>query len=772
MHNMPNPLNILIVEDSPDDADLVLRELRRAGFEPKWKRVETEGDFLAELKKGPDIILSDYSMPQFSGLRAAELLRKSGLPIPFILISGTVGEEVAVEAMQYGATDYLLKDRIGRLGQAVERALRESKEQEKLKRAQAELRQSEHRFREMLDNLKLIAMTLDKKGNITFCNDYLLQLTGWKSGELIGANWFEKFIPDTNTALKKMFFETIETGIIPPHHENSIKTKSGELREIVWNNTMLRDTSGNNVGTASIGEDITDRKRAQENLIEKTAFLEAQTNSTMDAILVVNDHGKIILRNQRLIQMFQIPDELAGDDDDAKALAYVINQIKDPEQFNRRVQYLYEHPEEIGRDEIAMVDGKILDRYSSPVRDKAGKYYGRIWTFRDITDQRRLEEQFRQSQKMEAIGQLAGGVSHDFNNILGVIEMQAYLLKATGGLSSEQKEFADEIAAAAERAAALTRQLLLFSRKETMRLQDLDLNDSINNMAKMLRRTLGENVQIIFKFAMQPLHVHADPNMIDQVLMNLAVNSRDAMPQGGKLVIETSAVEFDEHASSQSIQTRPGSFVCLSVSDTGCGISPENLARIFEPFFTTKGVGKGTGLGLATVFGIIQQHQGWINVYSEVGRGTTFRIYLPRLARKSEQKSDEPSAVPLPGGNETILLVEDDPFLRASVRKILLQLGYRILEAVSGVEALETWEQHKGEIRLLLTDLVMPGGLTGIDLGGQLLKDKPALKVVYVSGYATEVAGKDFQLEEGVNFVTKPFSAPKLAQTIRARLDS
>ncbi len=391
---------------------------------------------------------------------------------------------------------------------------------------------------------------------------------------------------------------------------------------------------------------------------------------------------------------------------------------------------------------------------------------------RDITERRKLEAQFRQSQKMEAIGQLAGGVAHDFNNILAVIQMQADLLKNASDSSPAQLDFANEISAATQRAATLTRQLLLFSRKEILQLRDLDLNESINNMTKMLRRTLGEDVNMQFKFAMQPLFIHADAGMMDQVLMNLAVNARDAMPKGGRLVIETSAAEFDESVRAQSALARPGSFVCLSVSDTGCGIPAENLPRIFEPFFTTKEVGKGTGLGLATVFGIVQQHQGWINVYSEVGQGTTFRIYLPRLAKMSEQKNELPVSAPVRGGDETILLVEDDAFLRASVHKTLSQLGYRVLEAFNGVEALEMWKQHRDEIKLLLTDLVMPGGINGKELGERILKENPKLNVIYTSGYSAEIAGKDFPLEEGVNFLTKPFQAQKLAQIIRDNLDA
>ncbi len=392
----------------------------------------------------------------------------------------------------------------------------------------------------------------------------------------------------------------------------------------------------------------------------------------------------------------------------------------------------------------------------------------------DLTERKKIEAQFRQSQKMESIGTLAGGVAHDFNNILAVIQMQTDLFKADGECSPAQTEFVEGIDAATQRAAALTRQLLLFSRKQTMQPCDLDFNQSINNVTNMLRRILGEDIQLQFKFSLQPIFINADAGMMDQVLMNLAVNSRDAMPKGGQLIIETAAVDFDETVSAQSAQARPGEFVCLSVSDNGCGIPPENLSRIFEPFFTTKEVGRGTGLGLATLFGIVQQHRGWVNVYSEPGQGTTFRIYLPRVAKLSlsQQKPEPPVLAAMRGGTETILLVEDDDFLRPSVNHTLTRLGYRVLETSNGAEALEVWKQHHDEIHLLLTDMVMPGGMTGKDLGERLLQGNPKLKVIYASGYSAEIVSHDFPLKEGVNFLTKPFQSQKLAQTIRASLDT
>ncbi len=763
---MGTPIKILIVEDSLDDAAMLVDELKTAGFEPVWKRVETKADFLAELKKSPDIILSDYRMPQFTGLKAAQLVQESGLDIPFILISGTVGEDAAVEAMKFGATDYLLKDRLGRLGSAVKRALEQKHLRDKNRHAEQQIRLQAS----VLEAAANAILITDSKGRILSANHAFHVLTGYAPAEALGKN--PRFLKSGqhDEFFYRQLWETVAGGKFW-QGEIINRRKDGTL---YCEDMTVTPVSADGIGIThfiAIKQDVTERKRAQEELILKTAFLEAQIESALDAILVVNERAKIILKNQRLFQLFKVPDHLTHEDDDTKLLEYVTSRMKDPKQFGERVAYLYAHPDEVGRDEIALADGTILDRYSAPVRDKAGKYYGRIWTFRDITEQRKLEEQFRQSQKMEGIGQLAGGVAHDFNNILAVIQMQATLVGAGDNLSKEQLEYVEDISSAVQRAAALTRQLLLFSRRQVMQTRDLNLGESITNMTRMLHRVLGEDIQMQFKLAPQSLFIHADAGMMDQVLMNLAVNSRDAMPKGGQIIIETSAVEFDETSASLSARAQPGSFACLSVTDTGTGISPEHLSRIFEPFFTTKDVGKGTGLGLATVFGIVQQHQGWINVYSEIGRGTTFRIYLPRQGKKSEPKSQWPDFAALRGGKETILLVEDDATLRASVAKALSRLGYHVLEVPNAVAALEVWKPHQNEIRLLLTDMVMPGGMTGKELGERLLKENPKLKVVYTSGYSAEVAGKDFPLEEGVNFLTKPFEAHKLAQTIRAALD-
>jgi PAS domain S-box-containing protein len=769
---MTSPLNILIVEDSLNDADLMVAQLRQAGFDPRWRRVETEPDFLVELKQQPDIVLADYSMPQFSGLRAAQLLRESGLDIPFILVSGTVGEEAAVEAMKHGATDYLLKDRIARLGNAVERAMEQKRLRAERQQTVEELRWKTALLEAQLDASIDGILVVDDHGHKILQNQRLNQL--WKIPPLIAKNKDDAVQLEFVSKLTKnplWFKEQVASLYSQPDavSRDEIELVDGTILE--RNSSPVRDQAGKYYGRIWNFREITERKRVEDELRSRTAFFEALVDSTLDGILVLDSGGKKVIQNQRFSQMFKISDDSVSDLDELEMVRQVASKVKNRSQFAERMIHIKSHPDEIGHYEIEMADGTVVERYHAPVRDKAGMHYGRIWTFRDITERRKLEEQFRQAQKLEGIGQLAGGVAHDFNNLLATIQMDADLLRIDDDITPEQFEIANQIGDAVQRAAALTRQLLLFSRKQTMQLRDLDLNESLSDMTKMLRRSLGEAVQLQFNFALQPLLLHADAGMLDQVLLNLAVNARDAMPAGGRLAIETSTVVFDEAMAAQNPPARPGSFVCLSVSDTGGGIPPEILPRIFEPFFTTKEVDKGTGLGLATVFGIVQQHQGWINVYTEVGHGTTFRIYLPRLAGVSEAIPEIPALRDLRGGNETILFVEDDLSLHSSVRKVLSQLGYRVLAASNGVEALDLWKQHRGEIHLLLTDLVLPGGMTGKDLGQRLVQENPQLKVIYTSGYSAEVVGRDFPLAEGVNFLNKPFQTQNLAQTIRTRLD-
>jgi signal transduction histidine kinase/ActR/RegA family two-component response regulator len=513
------------------------------------------------------------------------------------------------------------------------------------------------------------------------------------------------------------------------------------------------------------------RHLVEEELRWKTAFLEAQVDSALDGILVVDSHGKRILQNQRMNDLWKIPPHIATAKDYALQLKFTTQQTKNPRQFAEKVANLYAHPDAVSRDEIELVDGTILDRYSSPVRDKTGVHYGRIWSFRDITERRKLEVQLRQAQKLEAIGQLACGVAHDFNNLLTVILMRAEQLLEMNVIASGQLESAGQIKHAAQCASNLTRQLLLFGRAQPLQLHDLDLNDVVANFAKMLQLIAGESTRLHCQPAPQSLWVNADAGMIDQILLNLAVNARDAMPTGGRLLIQTSTVEFDAVQAAKIPRARPGLFACLDVSDTGCGISSENLAKIFEPFFTTKAVGKGTGLGLAMVFSIVRQHQGWINVNSEIGLGTTFRIYLPQLNRPADKIIPASLPAAVLGGTETILLLDDEPAVRTLFQTALSRLGYRVLAASTSDEAQALWHQERDKIPLLLTDLLLSDGMSGYEFARRLQQEHSGLKVIYASGHGVDLASRNLQLQEGVNFLRKPFATHKLAQTVRNRLD-
>lgn len=393
-----------------------------------------------------------------------------------------------------------------------------------------------------------------------------------------------------------------------------------------------------------------------------------------------------------------------------------------------------------------------------------------IATLRNRVQRKHLEEQLRQSQKMEAVGQLAGGVAHDFNNILTVIQGNASLLLNPQLDPAERSGCSRQIVQAAERAAGLTRQLLIFSRKQVMRPAHVDLNEVVANLTKMLRRILGEDIVLQTNYAPELALIHADAGMIEQVLMNLLVNARDAMPAGGQLSISTAKEKFTKAQVEKNPDAVAGTHVRLTVRDTGCGIPRENLPHIFEPFFTTKAVGKGTGLGLATVYSIVQQHHGWITASSEVNQGSTFNIYFPAVEGKREETEAALAAAKMPHGTGTILVVEDELAVRVLVSNLLQRCGYTVLAAESGVAAMKVWQEHQDRIQLLLTDIIMPDGMNGYELSRQLQAARPGLKVVYTSGYSGEVVGKSLNLADGVNFLQKPYPPQKLLQILQDHL--
>ncbi|HXM37543.1 MAG TPA: PAS domain S-box protein [Gemmatimonadales bacterium] len=511
------------------------------------------------------------------------------------------------------------------------------------KRAEAALRASEQRARTLFETVHLIVLGLDADGKVNYANPFLLELTGFKADDVIGKNWFDHLVPKgERQAVREAFLRLVERDA-HVHYQNAILTKSGEERMIAWSNTVLRDAAGKATGTLSIGEDMTERAR--------------------------------------------------------------------------------------------------------------------------------LEQQVRQGQKMEAVGRLAGGIAHDFNNLLTAIFGYSDLLAEELPADSPAREDLQEIRTAATRAAALTRQLLAFSRQQVLQPVVLNINGAIEDLEKMLRRVLGEDVELETHLARDLGNATVDPGQLEQVIMNLAVNARDAMPTGGKLTIETANVALGGDYAEAHRPVVPGDYIMLAVSDSGIGMNETVKTRLFEPFFTTKEIGKGTGLGLATVYGIVKQSGGYIWVYSEPGHGAAFKVFFPRVhAPVDEAKKAAPTDGKL-GGTETILLAEDDELLRPLARELLAKLGYRVLEASSAAAALELARTHPGNIDLLVSDVVMPEQ-SGLQLARQLAADRPQMKVLYMSGYTDEAIVRHGLLDPGKNFLQKPFTPAVLARKVREVLDA
>lgn len=1031
---MKKTLQLLLVEDSEDDAKLVIRELTRGGYEVTAKRVETADELNTALETARwDAVISDYSLPGYSGEAALRTVRESGRDIPFIFVSGTMGEDIAVGAMKAGAHDYVMKNNLKRLAVAMDREMRDAVERQQHRAAEKQMRMSEHKyrhlFRSMSDAALLISVETDRvidvneQAEILFgrTRDELLGSTGvqlyaatqespWPEPPLTGGTRLaaeaESFVRRLNgstlpvhvaisriqlydrpfklalfrdiserkrseTAMRNvlrhartMILDAIVT--VPHGWDANVSTwnakefhwewrfqdvdtaqavlpleisPGGEYRDawlaarlsedidpmaavatkafVTGANTWQQEfrcrdrfgrihtfTQAASIETltkghwrvTTINTDISDRVQAEEALRTSEERLATVFNVSPTSICIVRAaDNRFVDANPAFLQgsgytreelIGHTPEELRLWEDadqreaiirevvengtasafkmrgrrkngeigiglgaitritlnNAAHLLWLVQDITELDraeealrESDRRFQQVAENIHEVfwltdaakrqliyvspaykciwGRPtetayanpaswleairaedrervqaalpsqltgnydieyRIVRPDGAVrwIHERAFPVKDSDGKIYRIAGVASDITSRRELEEQFRQAQKMEAVGQLAGGIAHDFNNLLTVIQLQSSLLMDRVKRDREADAGVRQIMEAAKRASHLTRQLLTFSRRQTQTARDLDLSDVIATMTKMLRRILGEDICLESRFTPDLPHVYADPGMMEQVLMNLVVNARDAMPHGGRLMVSLDAVDLDAEYVAAHPNAKAGQYVCLSVSDTGTGIPAEIRNRIFEPFFTTKEVGKGTGLGLATVFGIVEQHHGWLDVESEVGEGSTFRVFLPASTGTAADDESFEDICEIAGGNETILLVEDEAMVRALAGAALRQRGYRVLEADSGPAAMKRWEDVNGAVDLLLTDLIMPGGLSGKDLVEQLSQRSPRLRTLYTTGHSTSAAGKQLNLVAGLNYLEKPYSFSDLAKIVRDCLDA
>lgn len=772
------------------------------------------------------------------------------------------------------------------------------------KRTEEALRQSEERYRTILDQIMDGYYEVDLAGDFTFFNDSLCRILGYSKDEMMGMGNQQYTDPENRKKLFQAFNKVYRTGESINAFDWEVIRKDGIKRFGEVSVSLIKDSKGEPIGFRGIARDITERMQVEEEIKQTLSLLNATLESTADGILVVDKKGKIERFNRRFIQMWRIPESIIASKDDDQVLAFISDQLKDPERFLRKVNELYSQPTAESFDLLEFKDGRFLERYSLPQRI-GDQCVGRVWSFRNVTGHKKaeeslrtekqrfqslsenapfgmvmidkngtfqylnpkfkelfgydlcdipdgktwfrkaypdpayrhrviaewmkdleifkrgekiprtftatckdgtekivnfisvrletgeyllaceditqrkqaeeemkaLEEQFRQSQKMEAVGRLAGGIAHDFNNLLTVIKGYSQLSLLDLKESDLLWGNIQEIQKATQRAADLTRQLLAFSRRQILDLKVLDLNTLLKDLNKMLRRIISEDIELVTLLAEDLGRVKIDPGQFEQIILNLAVNARDAMPSGGKLIIETANIELNEEYVRTHIGVKKGSYVQLSITDTGVGIPLDIKEKIFEPFYTTKEKGRGTGLGLSTVYGIVKQSGGNIWVYSEPGHGTTFKIYLPRVEEELDSVQKQQETDFLPRGNETVLLVEDDPLVRDLSRRILIQQGYAVMEAANGDEALRIANNCGGKkIHLLLTDVVMPQ-MGGKELAEKLKSLRSDIRVLYTSGYTDNTIVYHGTLEPNTHFLQKPFSPKTLSHKVREVLD-
>jgi PAS domain S-box-containing protein len=625
----------------------MLREqLNTAGVSADIVLVNSKESFEAALaRESFDLIIADYNLPGYDGTSAIKKAKEQQPDTPVIVISGSLGEAEAVKCLHVGATDYLLKERLDRLGPAVQRAIHEADEHRKRKDAEQAVLQRERRLSSIYETVADILFYVEIEGDgryrYTSINPAFVSTTGLEYSQVVGKRVDEVVPEPSRTLALEKYAEAIR-----------------ESKAVRW---------------------------------EETADYPSGT--------------------------------LTG--------------------------------------EVTV----------APVFDDDGHCRHLVGAVHDLTERKRLEAQFRQAQKMESVGQLAGGIAHDFNNLLTVINGTSELALALVPAGTQVHKDLEEIRRAGERAAALTKQLLAFSRKQILVPQILNISTVVAAMESMLRRLIGENIDLVVVPTESVGSVKADPGQLEQVIANLAVNARDAMPQGGKLTIEVQNVEIDQQYGLQrGVAVQPGPYVALTISDTGAGMDEATQKRVFEPFFTTKGPEKGTGLGLSTVYGIVKQSDGFIWLYSEVGHGTTFKIYLPRVGDAAGSTRASPTGASA-HGHETVLIVDDVAGLRHLAMRMLESAGYTVLAAANGEEALLLFARHEQPVHLMLTDVVMPG-MDGRTLAEQFKETRPGMKVLYTSGYTDDAIVRHGVLDPGTAFVSKPFTAADLLRKVREVLDS
>ncbi|HEX5386455.1 MAG TPA: PAS domain S-box protein [Gemmatimonadales bacterium] len=762
----PDKLRVLILEDMPMDAELVEYELERANIGFVACRVDTEDGFRRALDEfHPDVILSDYTLPRFDGMAALALAKQWAPATPLLIVTGSVNEETAVGCMKAGAADYLLKGNLSRIGPAIEAALMRANAHAEQSRAQLALRRSEANLRALFNNSLQCFVLVDRTGTVQAFNptadDWAVRLTGRRLAE---GERIEEFLPGTAEGLAAA--QAGETH----RREYCIVDTAGTTRWFETSDVPVVDDAGDVIGVCMSAVNIDERRRAEQALRESEARYRDLFDNASDLVCVTSPGGTFLYTNAAWhAALGYAPQELAE-----RQLADVVD-LEDLDRcadaFGRVLA-----GESVGHLEIVLrtrAGASLTVEGSVSATFKSGRPDVVRGIFRDVSERKRVEEQLRRAERMQAAGRLAGGVAHEVNNMMtGVLGFASFVQKSLAPDDARHGDL-DEIVRAGTRAADITRQLLAFTRQQYRRVELMDINTVLDRSQRMLRRSLGDDHVLDLKRAPEPCIVRVDHAQLEQVLVNLVLNARDAMAEPGRVSVEVTSVSLDgAYAESHpGVRIPPGAYVMLAVSDTGSGISAEVQAQMFEPFFTTKAVGKGTGLGLSTVYGIVKQSDGFVWAYSEVGHGTVFKIYLPRVKTSGPIAAAGNGASGDARGTETILVVEDEAIVRALTSRGLREHGYTVVETSTVSDAVAYLDAHRGGVHLVVSDVVMPVA-GGRELGQRMAVMEPGIPILYMSGYTGEDVVERGLLSPGALFEQKPFAPDRLAQRVRQVLDT
>jgi two-component system, cell cycle sensor histidine kinase and response regulator CckA len=767
--NMSAPLHVMLVENSMADAELNLHELGRAGFQCQPQIISTRAGFLEHLGRFPfDLVLADYRLPGWTGMDAFAMMRQAGRDAPFILVTGILGEEIAVECIKQGVTDYVLKSHLSRLPLVVARALEERAHRDARNLMIQALRQSEENSLFLFAHNPL-PMWVFELETLQFLqvNDAALRHYGYDRMDFLGMSAFDLHPADEVPRLRMALQESDPRDQLPGewHH----RKRDGSLMDVELFVHKL-EYSGR-AAALVVAQDVTNRKRAEE---EKQKFF-TLVEYSRDFIAVADLHDNVEYVNPAGRAMLGIKD--AESVKGTHSLDYVIpadlplvNETILPALLSTghwAGELRFRHRGTGASLPMDFVGFQVRDLQSGEPR-----YVATV--SRDMSERRALEQQLQHAQKFEAFGQLAGGIAHDFNNVIGAIQGWAEFGEEQAASSDKTLEgYFKKIHLQCDRVTALIRQLLAFARRQILEPRSLSLNQTVHDVLNLLDKVIGKDIEIKTALADDLSSVRADPTQIEQMLINLCINARDAMPKGGRLTICTGNAELSADDCRHTPGYQPGRYAEVRVSDTGIGMDADTRERIFEPFFTTKGTGKGTGLGLATVYGIVKQHNGIIQVESAPGEGSTFSVLFPvnETPAAAEQRPSVYDDLPVRGGTETILLADDHDGICEMAQSVLKAKGYEILVAHDGQEAVEIFAAQHARISLVLLDVIMPRR-SGPEVFAVIKKLSPGVPVVFATGYSNETAVLADLVARGVTVLRKPYSPSTLCRRVREVLDA